>query len=63
MHSNLGITDGVYGILSDGDVKKKEILVLGLLPEKDSQLDKKTLVNILKATINQLESRFDQNHD
>jgi hypothetical protein len=47
MHANLSNTDGVYGILSDGDIKK-EIHALGSLSEKEMQLDTKELVNIFK---------------
>lgn len=61
MHTNLSVTDGVYGILSDRDIKK-EIQSLGLLSEKDSQLDTKLLVEVLRATIIQLESRIDKNN-
>ena len=61
MHANLSITDGIYSILSDRDIKK-EIQTLGPLPEKDLQLDTKALVDVLKETIKQLESRIDQNN-
>ena len=50
MHKNLSITDGVYGILSDLDVRE-QIVTLGKQVE-----NKEELIDLLKKLVNQYEN-------
>jgi integrase len=52
MHANLSVTDGVYGILSDFDVKK-QISALGKDLEKST--NKKELVDLLRKILENYE--------
>jgi hypothetical protein len=54
MHSNLSITDGVYGILSDNDVQK-QIKELGTLQYHQS--DKEELVRLAHQIVTLLSDR------
>lgn len=55
MHANLSTTDGVYGILSDGDIQE-QISLLGNRPTKEGIQESHTVVAFLKQLVIQLES-------
>ena len=55
MHANLSVTDGVYGILSETDVRK-QIKLLGTGSLSDVQDSKEKLADLLRNILNQLES-------
>ena len=56
MHTNLSITDGVYGILSEKDVKEK-IVSLGREILSDNKIDYELLTRLLKNALKQLDDR------
>ena len=56
MHSNISITDGIYGILSDNDVKEQ----IASLGNKEDDLDSESLhelVELNKKILKELEER------
>jgi hypothetical protein len=54
MHSNISITDGVYGILSDNDIRG-QIEKLSEKPLSSGTLENKQLILLLRSALNQLE--------
>lgn len=54
MHSNLSITDGIYGILSDIDMKSR---IISLKESRNYENPKEDIVRQLKKVITQLENK------
>ena len=55
MHSNLSVTDGVYGILSEGDVKR-EIITIGekIVTSENRSMD--AMILLLESILSQLKN-------
>lgn len=51
MHANISITDGIYGGLSDSDIKKQ----ITSLTEKKLPDDKNSLKELLRLTLDRLD--------
>jgi integrase len=58
MHSNLSITDGVYGIFSEKEVRK-EIISLGEESFQDKNSDVNLLIDLAQSIINNIKQRSD----
>ena len=58
MHSNLSVTDGVYGILSESDVRG-QIMALGKRTNSDEYIDNDSLIHSLEQIIINIKSRKD----
>lgn len=56
MHKNLSVTDGVYGVLSELDVKE-EIVAISNLKNSGSDISTEQLIEITHQLLNRLENK------
>jgi hypothetical protein len=55
MHANLSVTDGVYGVLSENDLKE-QIATLGKMSNSGGNQDLNTLITILEQALTTLKT-------
>jgi hypothetical protein len=53
MHENLSVTDGIYGILSENDVRDR-IATLGTTKDNECELNSVLLADLLRKLLNQI---------